>query len=397
MLNEKFQAARARLVHTRPYLATAIYAMVPVEKPGLGTMAVDEFWRIYYDPAIFEQWSVEEIAGVIYHEILHLVRIHPERLRSYEKNIANIAADLEINDDVEADLRSTDLKLPQGVLLPKTFDLPDRLLAEEYYELLLKNTVKIKGLTLSGPGMGRCGSCATGQSEDWELPELHSERSVGQAEGEIIRRDMAQQIVASAGQGNVPEHLARWAKEKLTPKIDWRKELASVMRNAVASASGSVDYSFSRPSRRQGQHKIGDIILPAMIRPVPEVAVVVDTSGSINDQTLAMAITEVSGILKKGGLKQGLTVLAVDAAVHSCKRIFDPRQVLLAGGGGTNMGIGIEAATKLRPRPQVIVVITDGHTGWPVVPPPAKTIIVLIGNGPKGPDWAKTIKIEGDG
>jgi len=53
MLNEKFQAARARLVHTRPYLATAIYAMVPVEKPGLGTMAVDEFWRIYYDPGYF--------------------------------------------------------------------------------------------------------------------------------------------------------------------------------------------------------------------------------------------------------------------------------------------------------------------------------------------------------
>jgi len=124
------------------------------------------------------------------------------------------------------------------------------------------------------------------------------------------------------------------------------------------------------------------------------VAVVVDTSGSIDDAMLSQALAEISGILKGLGQREGVHVLAVDSQVHTCQRVFRPEQVKVAGGGGTDMGVGLEAAAKLRPVPQVAVVITDGHTPWPdTAPRGMKVIVALTGDG-KAPDWAKTVRIE---
>jgi predicted metal-dependent peptidase len=94
---------------------------------------------------------------------------------------------------------------------------------------------------------------------------------------------------------------------------------------------------------------------------VPNVAVILDTSGSMDDKNVSQALAELKGVLKAIGATS-VTVLVVDAAVHTVQRVFDPRQVKLVGGGGTDMRVGIDAALKLRPRPHVIIVLTDGLT-----------------------------------
>ncbi|MEM2615663.1 MAG: VWA-like domain-containing protein [Thermoplasmatales archaeon] len=176
--------------------------------------------------------------------------------------------------------------------------------------------------------------------------------------------------------------------------MDWRRELASAIRHAISDVAGAVDYSYRKPSRRQGQVGNGKVIFPSLRRPVPSVAVVVDTSGSISDEMLAQALAEISGILRGLGQREGVHVLAVDAAVQSCRRVFRPEQVQLTGGGGTDMRVGLAAAEKLRPTPQVCIVVTDGYTPWPDRPPQRmKVIIVLTGDG-KSPEWARTVKID---
>lgn len=247
------------------------------------------------------------------------------------------------------------------------------------------------------PTAGRCGSCATGQQEPWEdgPPGANTSPGISRAEAELIRRDVARQIKEHiAARGTVPGHWARWAEEKLCPKVDWRRELASAIRHAIFDVAGAVDYSYRRPSRRQGQVGNGKVIFPSLRCPVPSVAVVVDTSGSINDTMLSQALAEIAGILKSLGQKEGIHVLAVDAVVHDCRRVFRPEQVQLLGGGGTDMRKGLDAVQRLRPRPEVCVVITDGHTPWPDRPPQRmKVIIVLTGDG-KSPEWARTVKID---
>jgi hypothetical protein len=77
------------------------------------------------------RWDVKELAGVLYHEVTHLLRAHHERFEHADRETANVSADIEINDDIRAE----GVQLPEGALYPETFGFPEGLLAEEYYSL----------------------------------------------------------------------------------------------------------------------------------------------------------------------------------------------------------------------------------------------------------------------
>jgi predicted metal-dependent peptidase len=395
LLPDKLQAARLRLATERPYMSAALYNLVPVERPGLGTLAVDKWWRLYYDPEAVATWDVIHLAGVLYHEIAHLLRAHHERFEHAEKTTANVSTDIEINDDI----RDEGVQLPEGALYPEAFNLPAGLLAEEYYAKLTQGqqsqqgqqgqqgqqsqqggnsaegsadgqqgqnaAAKADGNGKPVPTCGRCGSCAHGHQEPWELssPESSGVPGVSEAEAEVIRRQVAHEIVRIAAQskerGSVPAHWRRWAEEKLRPKVDWRRQLRAAVRAALATVSGAADYSYRKLPRR----RLPNIVTPGLVQPVPNVAVILDTSGSMDDKNVSQALAELKGVLKAIGATS-VTVLVVDAAVHTVQRVFDPRQVKLVGGGGTDMRVGIDAALKLRPRPHVIIVLTDGLTTW---------------------------------
>ena len=138
--------------------------------------------------------------------------------------------------------------------------------------------------------------------------------------------------------GTVPAGLLRWARDVLAPRVDWRRLLAAELRRAIADVAGAADYSYRRPSRRAAA--VSGVVLPALRRPVPELAVVCDTSGSMSEELLAMALAEVEGLLRALGMARQLRVLACDAAAGPAQRVSSARQVTLTGGGGTNMGAG---------------------------------------------------------
>jgi predicted metal-dependent peptidase len=83
------------------------------------------------------------------------------------------------------------------------------------------------------------------------------------------------------------------------------------------------------------------------------------------------------------------------------QNVSNARQINLVGGGGTDMGAGLVAAAKLRPRPSVIVVLTDGMTPWPAEAPKGMQVVVgIIGNPARGghpwaaPKWARVVPID---
>jgi predicted metal-dependent peptidase len=195
--------------------------------------------------------------------------------------------------------------------------------------------------------------------------------------------------------GAVPAGLLRWAEELLGSRVDWRRVLAAEVRRGVAAVAGAVDYSYRRPSRRAAA--VPDVVLPTMQRPVPEVAVVVDTSGSMTEKLLGRALSEVEAIVRTLGLAQrGLPVLVCDAAVHVVQRVAAASRLELRGGGGTNMGQGLEAAGQLKPRPSVVVVLTDGFTPWPSTAPRGLRVVIglLRQGGRRPPDWARVVSID---
>jgi predicted metal-dependent peptidase len=398
-------AARLWAATRFPYLATGVFGAQVIADPGSGTVSADENWRMRADPELTGQWTPAQLGSVLIHHVCHLLRAHGERAQaagvasSDEAQDWVRAADAEINDDLVA----AGLDLPGHPVLPRDLGAQDGLMAEQYFAALRAAREPRSGIgggTTDRSAQGKsgdaaggwldCGSGADGVPRPGEGPG-----GLPDWQADLLRRQIAQDVIAHGKlAGNVPAGMLRWAEEILSPRVNWRKVLAAELRRAVFEVSGAVDYSYRRPSRRSAV--AGSVVLPALRRPVPEIAVVCDTSGSMNAGLLAMVLAEVDGLLQTLGLARQVRVLACDTAVGPAQRVSSARQVQLVGGGGTNMGAGLLAASALRPRPAVTVVLTDGYTPWPPAPPKGMRVVVgLLGpRAPAAPPWARAVRVE---
>lgn len=470
---EKVRVARLKLLQSHSYLATALMALHTYEVPGIRTMAVDPYWRLYFDPRFIEEHDIDEIAGTLYHEVWHLLRNHAHRLKDYPQIIANLAGDAAINDNALKEIRQqvAPFKLPEGAVTPQVLNLPEEGLEEEYAaRLTQKATIRIwRGGELiaevrngivrrhdtpgaSGVGSGgeskhsnsdgnsnnssdgdndgnrhedesgnvsgpnvvidihlthECGSGAHGHPMPWDLGEPTQDNpGLTRPQAESVRRVTAKQILqASKTRGTVPGWMKRWAEATLNPKVPWQKVLRSAVRKALTEVLGMDDYTWRRPNRHQ--HMLGRVILPELTAHTPNVAIAVDTSGSMSDEYLAQALAEIGAVLKASGHQHHVTVLAADAAVAAVKKVRSLRDVELAGGGGTDMGEPLRyMAEELKPTPALAIVLTDGYTPWPDQKPKGIDRVViglLVDSGPDGdaddgglpqtPPWAKTVVI----
>jgi predicted metal-dependent peptidase len=403
-------AARLWAAVKFPYLATGVFGTQVIAQRGSGAVSVDENWRMHADPELTSGWTPAQLGSVLVHHVCHLLRTHGERARATgvrpdEARSWIRAADAEINDD----LVPAGLDLPGRPVLPRDLHAANGLLAEQYFETI-RASAQASAQEETGGREGRQGNrdgaLAEETAGDWVDcgSGAHGLLASGQGpaglagwEADLLRYQVALDIAAHGKlPGTVPAGLLRWAQEILSPKIDWRVLLRAELRRAVAEVAGAVDYSYRRPSRRSSV--AGQVVLPALRRPVPQVAVVCDTSGSMTADLLAMVLAEVEGLLRALGLARQLRVLACDTAAGPAQRVNTARQVQLVGGGGTNMGAGIAAAAALRPRPAVTVVLTDGYTPWPADPPKGMRIVVgLIGpQAPDAPPWARAVRVEPD-
>ena len=392
-------AARLWATDRFPYLATGLFSAEVVAAPGSKTVSVDEGWRMHADPDLVADWTAAQLGSVLVHHVCHLLRLHGERARSLGIGPADVhqwvrAADAEINDD----LIPAGLDLPGRPVLPRDFGAADGLLAEQYFAAgTTERSGQAKGEQDKGDEETAgtwldCGSGADGQPR----PDQGSPAQPAW-EADLLRRQVAREIVTHGKTaGKMPAGLLRWAQDVMEPRVNWRSVLKAELRRAVAEVSGAVDYSYRRPSRRASV--AGNIVLPALRRPVPEIAIVCDTSASMTDDLLAGALAEVDGLLRALGLARQVRVLACDTAVEAAQRVSSARQVQLTGGGGTDMVAGIAAAIALRPRPAVTIVLTDGFTPWPPLAPKGTRVVVgLLGlEAPDAPPWARAVRVEPD-
>jgi predicted metal-dependent peptidase len=390
-------AARLWAAARFPYLARGLFSAQVSADPGIKTVAVESGWRVHADPEIVANWTPAQLGSVLVHHVCHLLREHGQRADTagVTKDAArtwNLAADAEINDD----LASADLQLPGHAIFPRQLRVPFGGLAEEYFRL---GRSEATGSTEAAHAWARsaeeweidCGSGADGIRRPWDSS---GPSALSGYQAELLSRRVAEDVTRAARvAGVVPGGLVRWARQVLEPVVDWRRVLAAELRRAVADAAGAVDYSYRRPSRRATV--AGNVVLPSLRRPVPEIAVVCDTSGSMTEAMLAMALGEIEGLLRSVGLARQVRVLACDTATGAARRVSSASQVELTGGGGTDMGVGIAAAAALRPPPAVTVVITDGMTPWPDRPPRGTRVVVcLLGDrAPDAPAWARSIRV----
>jgi predicted metal-dependent peptidase len=439
---DKLATARLTARRMYPYFSAALLNLIPREAAGLGTLGVTENMVLLWDPEAVSGWSQAQLVGVLVHEVGHVLRAHAQRARALGvvgqdgrpidpvlARVWNLAGDCEINDDLlkaHPDCFDAEKKCPacaakeckaHGVL-PSTFGLEDGLTAEAYYSDLRQKKeeemrgeladalAQLAGVACDGdpqkgaPSRGRCGSCA-GNPVDGEPSQAAENDGRSEVEVQRVRKEVAEAIREEArkGRGSVPDGWARWAEATLSPpKVRWQDKLARLCRNAVAWKAGAVDLTHRRPSRRQWGigTGAGRPLVPSLHAPVPQVGVVVDTSGSMGESELSAALRETKGIMT--GIGARVLFSANDAAVHELKAVSNWQELpkLLKGGGGTDFRPPFLAMEKARYRPDVVVFITDGVGPAPEVEPTwCKTIWLLVGQHRQRPcAWGSFIELE---
>ena len=376
------QTARLRASYQRPYFAPALFALVPVRTDLIDSMAVDAYWRLYFNESWLAAHNVEENASLLIHEVSHLLRDHEARktaAAARDARLWNTAADCEINDDLAAE----GLPLPGDPPQPQKYGMPPGATAESYYQTLSKPQAR-------QDQPRDCGSGAHGDHRPWELPPEQQTSGgtpgVDAVKAAMVRRDVAQRIIDTMPfAGEVPLGWRRWAHAMMTPQVDYMAILRRTVRTALRESTlGRYDRTYRRPHRRRAY---GDFILPSFYQPRPRPGFLIDTSASMQDVQLSRAITELGALTRQLGFANDVVVACCDAAVHGVRKVFNPERVELIGGGGTDLRRGLEwFAQRTGGAIDLLIVVTDCETAWPEDAPPFPVITIRVGRG-LPPPW----------
>ena len=438
--------AKARIAACRlwPAATSAILSLVPVERRGLGTLAVDKHWRLYFDPEYLATVDDQTAAVIVLHEVSHLLLRHHERGgNATDWKLWNVATDCSVNFRLQAEGHT----VPPEWMTPARFQLQGNLSAEQYYRHLedqrdaqsqqqqpdpqatpddepdesprddagasqgdqpeLETPQQAAATDAADQAGEKCGeadqtasvqpgvsgSCADGQLKPWEDPPPAAEEDgppvIEKHEQEQLIRRVAEAM--EKGQGGGTSNWSSFVQDILHPRIDPKVLLSMAIRQAVDQVSGGHDdTSYRRPSRRPA---VGGVIRPARVAVIPRICVIVDSSGSMDGRDLGYALGLIGKVLSGFRLRDGVQVMVGDTSVQTCEKVFDPKRLSIKGGGGTEMDRLIVAAARLEPRPQLIVVATDGYTDWPRenVGVPVVACLTRQSCRQSVPDWIKSI------
>lgn len=339
----KLMQAKVNLIMDQPFFGSLVLRLPLVEDPTAKTMWTNSR-VIGYNPNAVEKWTVQEIQGVLCHEVLHVTNGHCWRRGRRDPEKWNIAADYAINPIIiESKMRLPESALDDPIFYGKS--------AEEIYAALPDPPPNSGGSADNQSGSaGGCGEVRDDPGED----------SVqAQGDWDLAVRQAATQAKA---RGKLPESLERAVEEFLRPKIDWK----AILRRFVQQSARN-DYSWALPNRR---YIAQGLYLPALrSEQMPPIVVVVDTSGSIGEKQLSSFSSEIASIMSEAR-PEPTHVLYSDAKVHRCDEFgpYDPIELKPIGGGGTDFRPAFEWVDEHGVEPACMIYLTDLCGSFPEHP-----------------------------
>jgi len=210
-------------------------------------------------------------------------------------------------------------------------------------------------------------------AKDAEGMDVHLEISDGEAgdeegkgysvqmseEEKKALQDEIKQAVIQAAQSagpDVPESVKRMISELIAPKMDWRDVLRTQLESSLRS-----DFTFMRPSKRSGE-----VIFPGMNKDEElNIAIFLDTSGSISKDMLRDFLSEVQGIMDQYQSYK-IIIGQFDTGVYGVETFTsdDGRTMAeyeLVGGGGTDFDVVFNYMAENDITPDQMVMFTDGY------------------------------------
>ena len=207
--------------------------------------------------------------------------------------------------------------------------------------------------------------------------------------------DWEQALVQAAANaramGKLPRGLDLFVEDLVSPKLPWKELMAGFVRQTAR-----WDYTWTQPNRRF-IHR--DLYFPSLVSDqLAEIAVAVDTSGSIRPEELKAFGAELSAILEMNPAK--LHLIYSDMAVNEYQVLapwdlpvdFSPK-----GGGGTDFRAVFSFIDRENIRPCCLIFLSDMECRlFPENIPGFPVLWVKVGRGGVTPPFGREIFLDLD-
>lgn len=329
--------------------------------------------RIGINPNFLENLSDNELDYVLLHQILHIVLKHGKRTlndENFNKQRYDMASDIIVNSIIlqSNNFNESTISLKNyGGIQPH--QAPN---GKEGYEFSVEELYKLLTCITNRKSNDLDNSEKNNINLNWDD---HSKLNDSSDEaGEELEKEWDQRLINATrtmefresirGVGNIPAFAQRVLKDLQKPQTDWRTILNEFVQEEIN------DYSFSPPDRRFDD---SPFFLPDFNEKedtIKNVLFMIDTSGSMSDEMITAAFSEIVGAIEQFGGKLAGWLGFFDAAVIEpipFEGIDEFKVIRPYGGGGTSFDIIFEHVNKKMQEnpPASIIILTDGYAPFP--------------------------------
>lgn len=367
-IDQRVTKARSSLIMGHPFFgALALYLQIK-EDETIQDMETDGR-TLSYAPSFLDKVTEKELEAVIARCVTCCAYSYMTRRGNRDSQLWNDACHYSVNRDLER----AGFRLPQGSLTDPRFD---RMSAEEIFACLKREKEQAQKPQGSSQGGGN-GSQGSGMPQSSQGPSQGPQNGnggpsdIGRAgkikdaakpgsgqaagiEGEwkiYVRQAMA--VEKAKGCGNIPAELQRMFDEIKRPLVDWRETLRRFIDDRTR-----IEFSWTKPNKRMlGAGYVIPGIVPDGLN---QIGIVIDTSGSIDKESLSRFMSEVQAAMDDGATKR-VIIISCDTMVKSPAEfeLGDQIKYQPVGGGGTRFAPAIDWFVRKHPDIAALIYFTD--------------------------------------
>lgn len=357
--------ARVKLLFTQPFFGQLSMRLELVDASEWCRSIATDGRNFYYNRDFIVGCTKEELLFVMGHEVLHCVYDQLGRRGNKNAQLWDMANDYIVNSTL---INERVGSMPSGGLHDPAYH--DELSSEEVYDLLVKNSAKVKmplDMHLRHVGEGDEDGDGDGSTEVTIAGDGSGPPQLTEEEMQSIRDEIKADLirtVQSVGAGKTPKGVLRLIDDFLEPKMDWRTLLDAHIRSSIKD-----DYTFQKIGRRTwGSSALGGrkFILPGQdYQNTIDIAIAIDASGSLSGPMLKDFMSEVVGIMES--FKDfKIKLWSFDTQVYnyaefSGENLQDIYSWSPGGGGGTSFECNFDYMRKNDIEPARFVMFTDGY------------------------------------
>jgi predicted metal-dependent peptidase len=439
----KLSRSMAELLRSHPFhghIAAGWRARPDTDVPTMGVCWACGGIQLIWNPSFVNEISDMELAGVLLHEVHHVVFRHlflfPERAAptpEFDSFAALVAEEVTVNEFVSLPLPGAPMRLEQFQSVCPSLepyqstrdryrrlydpararrDFEERQQFETTVEEQLEATLAREGIAAGS--CDKAGKCSLPDSHaawgSFEQAGATAALAVSVATAQAMAkhggslspelRETIEQTHAAIGKlpGSMPGGVLETLAGRARAKLPWQK----ILRRLLA-VDHDTDRTYLRPPRRFPE-LVGVLPGPRRMPMRLKILAAIDTSGSMEPYTL----DEIAAELRVMTQTYDVSVVEFDAAIQRRYRL-GPSQLVcqgedplsaMQGRGGTNFCPVFEPDTLAWAADggelSGLVVFTDGYGPAPEIPPREQVVWILMGADVEPPaSWGSVVMANG--